>query len=60
MQTKNILEKTGSHKEVTILLVGTGVPDGPFAQDLICRKQIVNPDRFFMVCRGYVMVPNDI
>ena len=35
-----------SHKDVTILLVGTGVLDGPLAQDLICRKQIDNPDRF--------------
>ena len=39
-------EKAGSHKDVTILLVGTGVLDGPLAQDLICRKQIIIPDRF--------------
>jgi len=37
--------KAGSHKDVTILLVGTGVLDGP-RHILLRSKQIFNPDKF--------------
>ena len=44
---KTALQKAGSHKEVWFLLVGTGVLDGP-RHILLCREQIINPDRFWM------------
>ena len=34
-------------------IVGTGVLDCPLEKKLIRRKQIINPDRFLKVCRGY-------
>ena len=39
-----------SHKDVTILLVGTGVLDCPLARKFDTQKAKINPDRFF--CRG--------
>ena len=39
------LLRAGSHKDVAILLVGTGVPDGP-RHILLRSKQIFNPDKF--------------
>ena len=39
-----------AHKDVTILLVGTGVLDCPLARKFDTQKAKINPDRFF--CRG--------
>ena len=55
LQKQKEHKKATSHKDVTILFVGTGVLDGPLAQDLICRKQIDNPDRFQCLSGSYLI-----
>ena len=46
MKTKRLTVKAGSHKEVTVLLVGTGLPDGPKRQKFDTQKARLTPTDF--------------
>ena len=47
-------ERAGSHKDVAILLVGTGVLDGPLSHGCIAEDKY-EPRQIVNVCRGSII-----